>query len=240
MLATGKEVNMGELILKALTIEHLEEIVYLTHQLNPAMERTMLKEHQTAMFAFNNYTCFGVFKNNKLIGLCSGWLTVRIYSGKQLEIDNVIIDASMQSKGFGKKFLALLEDWAKINNCNTVELNTYLQNSGSHKFYFNQGYRILGFHFQKQFKMIINYNNRKFRPVSNTPNGETSGKTIFTYQQKGNILTSEYAGGKIKKGHLIGLVDENGNIEMRYHQINFNNELMTGICFSQPEFHGKR
>lgn len=39
----------------------------------------------------------------------------------------------------------------------------------------------------------------------------------------------------IKKGHLIGLVDENGNIAMRYHQVNQNDEMMTGICQSKPE-----
>ena len=82
---------------------------------------------------------------------------------------------------------------------------------------------------------MINYNNKKFRPISNTDNGETSSETIFNYKQVDNILTSEYSGGKIKQGHLIGLVDENGNIEMRYHQVGINNELMTGICKSIPE-----
>jgi hypothetical protein len=53
----------------------------------------------------------------------------------------------------------------------------------------------------------INYNNKKFRPVSNTDNGETSNETLFLYKQVGNILTSDYSGGKIKYGHLIGLVD---------------------------------
>lgn len=81
----------------------------------------------------------------------------------------------------------------------------------------------------------MNYNNKRFSPVSNTENGETSEDTIFEYKQTGCILTSSYSGGQIQKGHLIGLVDENGNIEMRYHQINKRGELMTGICFSKPE-----
>jgi hypothetical protein len=81
----------------------------------------------------------------------------------------------------------------------------------------------------------MNYNNKKFRPVSNTENGETSHETMFHYKQTGNILTSEYSGGKIKCGHLIGLVDSAGNIEMRYHQVNDKDELMTGICKSTPE-----
>ncbi|GAA4197509.1 hypothetical protein GCM10022289_04840 [Pedobacter jeongneungensis] len=82
---------------------------------------------------------------------------------------------------------------------------------------------------------MINYNNKYFRPVSNTENGETSAETIFKYQQTGNILTSAYAGGRIIYGHLIGLADENGQIEMRYHQVNDKGELMTGICNSRPE-----
>lgn len=82
---------------------------------------------------------------------------------------------------------------------------------------------------------MINYNNKIFKPISNSENGETSNETAFHYKQEANILTSEYSGGKIKKGHLIGLVDEEGNIEMRYHQINEKGELMTGICSSKPE-----
>lgn len=81
----------------------------------------------------------------------------------------------------------------------------------------------------------MNYNNKKFRPVQNSENGETSEETLFHYIQKGNILTSSYKGGKVKEGHLIGLVDENGVIEMAYHQINEDGILMTGVCTSTPE-----
>ena len=81
----------------------------------------------------------------------------------------------------------------------------------------------------------MNYNNKKFKPISNSDNAETTEATIFHYSQKNNILTAEYRGGNIVKGHLIGLVDEKGNINMRYHQVNQKGELMTGKCFSKPE-----
>ena len=79
------------------------------------------------------------------------------------------------------------------------------------------------------------YHNKRFKPVSNTDNGETSVETVFLYEQDGHILTSTYSGGQIVKGHLIGIVDQQGKIEMRYHQINTKGELMTGICTSRPE-----
>ena len=81
----------------------------------------------------------------------------------------------------------------------------------------------------------MNYNGKKFSPVSNTDNGEVDAETIFHYQQKANILTCEYAGNTIVQGHLMGLVAEDGSIDMRYHQVNKAGVLMTGICKSTPE-----
>ncbi len=81
----------------------------------------------------------------------------------------------------------------------------------------------------------MNYNNKKFKPITTTPNGETSEETMFHYKQHGDILTCEYSGGQIIKGQLIAKVDEVGNIDMRYHQVNTKGELMTGICNSKPE-----
>lgn len=81
----------------------------------------------------------------------------------------------------------------------------------------------------------MNYNNKRFRPIQNSKNGETSPETIFEYKQTGNILSSEYKGGQILSGHLIGIVNKDGTIDMRYHQVNTKGELMTGTCFSKPE-----
>ncbi|WP_299889426.1 n-acetylglutamate synthase [uncultured Lacinutrix sp.] len=82
---------------------------------------------------------------------------------------------------------------------------------------------------------MFNYNDKKFKAVKNTSNGETSDDTIFHYNQTENILTARYSGGRIVEGHLIGLVSPNGDIDMRYHQINDQGNIMTGICKSTPE-----
>ncbi|UTW63736.1 n-acetylglutamate synthase [bacterium SCSIO 12741] len=81
----------------------------------------------------------------------------------------------------------------------------------------------------------MNYHNKTFRPVETSENGEVGEETIFHYQQQDHILTCTYSGKSIRSGHLMGLVDPDGNIEMRYHQVNSKGELMTGICTSKPE-----
>lgn len=82
---------------------------------------------------------------------------------------------------------------------------------------------------------MIWYDGRLFRPVSTKGRSQTSGETIFQYSQKDDRLTGKYSGGEIELGHLIGLVDENGNINMRYHHLTHEGYLMTGKCKSRPE-----
>lgn len=83
--------------------------------------------------------------------------------------------------------------------------------------------------------MSINYNDRRFRSVSNSESGEVSAETVFHYHQNGSVVTADYSGGKIVQGNLIAIVDEDGSLDMRYQHINSDGELMTGICTSTPE-----
>lgn len=81
----------------------------------------------------------------------------------------------------------------------------------------------------------INYNGRVFRTVQNTANGEVNQATIFRYYQNGDSVWADYSGGGILVGHLIAVADANGQLDMRYHHINDQHEIMTGICKSKPE-----
>ena len=136
--------------LRELGRDDIERITDLTVLLNPDKPRELLESRQKEMFKLDAYKCFGFFDGEKLVGLSSLWTTVKLYSGKQLELDNVIIDSRLQSKGYGKIFFDLVETWAKDNDYETIELNTYVQNHRSHKFYFNLGFSIKGYHFQKE------------------------------------------------------------------------------------------
>ena len=82
---------------------------------------------------------------------------------------------------------------------------------------------------------MINYNGKTFRLVNSTVNGQVNNETLFYYTQKGNIVSAQYNGGGIVNGHLIAVAAADGKLDMRYHHINNNGEIMTGICLSEPE-----
>ena len=119
-----------------------------------AMKYSLTASHTLLeMVKLPNYTCFGLFLEDELVGISAGWTTVRIYCGKQLELDNVIIDSTLQSQGLGHYFINEIKDWSAQNEYKSLGLNTYVQNPRSHKFYFNEGFKILGFHFEKKVQL---------------------------------------------------------------------------------------
>ncbi|MDB5243244.1 MAG: n-acetylglutamate synthase [Spirosoma sp.] len=79
------------------------------------------------------------------------------------------------------------------------------------------------------------YDNKFFRSVTNTSNGEVSNETVFHYHQQGRVVWADYGGGGITKGLLIATMQDNDCLDMRYQHVNVQGELMTGRCYSTPE-----
>ncbi len=109
----------------------------------------ILRQRFSEMFT-QNYECVGVFDEQKLIGFSGMWFCTRHYSGRSVEVDHVYIDDSYRGKGLGKQFFEWIYAYVKGKGCEAIELNTYVQNHPSHKFYYNQGFKILGYHFVKK------------------------------------------------------------------------------------------
>ncbi|MCM4154783.1 GNAT family N-acetyltransferase [Gramella sp. AN32] len=114
------------------------------------LDEKILKERVEESMT-QNYECFGVFLNEKLIGVFGLWFMTRHYVGKSCEIDHIIFDDAYRNKGFGKKMLDFIEDYTKEKGCNAMELNSYVENFPSHKFFMNSGMVARGFHFLKKF-----------------------------------------------------------------------------------------
>ena len=113
------------------------------------VDKTVLETRISEMFS-QNYECIGFFLDDKLIGMCGLWFMTRHYVGKSIEIDHFYIEDAHRNKGFGKDFFKWLYLYAEEKQVKTIELNTYVTNHPSHKFYYNEGFNILGYHFLKK------------------------------------------------------------------------------------------
>ncbi|WP_372753895.1 GNAT family N-acetyltransferase [Mariniflexile sp.] len=136
--------------IKIINKESIEIVIPLVEKLNDyKIDFEVLKQRFSEMIT-QNYECAGVFDGKKLIGVCGLWFLTRHYAGKSLEIDHVYINDEYRNRGIGKEFFKWIYNYALAKGCNTVELNTYATNYASHKFYYNEGFNILGYHFVKK------------------------------------------------------------------------------------------
>jgi ribosomal protein S18 acetylase RimI-like enzyme len=137
--------------IKLISDKNLKSIIPLVTLLNPGTEETVLLSRMEEMIK-NDYQCLGVYDNEKLIGICGLWTLTKFYVGKHLEPDNVVIDPDYRNKGIGELMMKWVENYAREQDCDAIELNAYVENVKGVEFWKNLGYTVRGHHFQKLLK----------------------------------------------------------------------------------------
>lgn len=97
----------------------------------------------------HNYSQLAVFDHATCVAICGVWIGNKLWIGKYLELDNIVVKASYRSKGVGELIFRTLEQKALDENCNMLALDSYTGNFKAHKFFYNQGFGPKGFHFIK-------------------------------------------------------------------------------------------
>ena len=135
---------------KIIDKKNINSIIPLVQKLNGnKVSDEILKQRFSEMIT-QNYECAGIFDDKKLIGISGLWFCTRHYSGKSIEVDHVYIDDGYRGHGLGKQFFEWIYNYVKLKGCESIELNTYVNNYPSHKFYYNEGFEIYGYHFFKK------------------------------------------------------------------------------------------
>lgn len=81
----------------------------------------------------------------------------------------------------------------------------------------------------------INFDGKFFVVEQNSKNGEVGGETVFSYHQNQKMLWAEYSGGDIKKGFLLGVVNDDNSLDFNYEHINLSGDFKKGKCHSTPQ-----
>lgn len=165
-------------------------------------------------------------------------------------MNRVYVLPMYQGQGYGAKMMTFIED--KISE----EHDKVLIDSSlpALKMYIRRGYSFIEYkedivglgqvlcyqvmqkNIPQKNRVLYNLNNRVFKSVSNTENGEVSGETIFRYYQETDHIWASYSGGDIRKGFLIGKYIELDKIYFTYQHINKNKEIRNGKCRSKLEY----
>lgn len=95
----------------------------------------------------HRYGQVGVFEGNQCLGVSGYWLGTKLWCGKYLELDNVVVAEAHRSKGVGKLIFDYLLEKGQREGVTMLALDSYTSNFKAHKFFYNEGYAPCGFHF---------------------------------------------------------------------------------------------
>ncbi|MEZ4810996.1 MAG: GNAT family N-acetyltransferase [Allomuricauda sp.] len=141
-----------QLTLGWIPTENLKSILPLAYILNAEKISMQVLENRLMEMIPMGYRCIGVYDHERLVGICGVWVLNKLYAGKHVEPDNVIIDPDYQGQGIGNLMMEFLFNYAKEIGCEGTEVNCYMKNERGKKFWESQGYVTLGYHLIKKFE----------------------------------------------------------------------------------------
>ncbi|WP_223551228.1 GNAT family N-acetyltransferase [Aestuariivivens sp. NBU2969] len=135
---------------KILEKREIDLVVPLVYKLNQGRILVEVLKARFADMVNQNYECAVILEDGVAIGVSGLWYCTRHYSGRSVEPDHVYIEEAYRGNGLGKQFFEWIYNYVSEKGYEVVELNTYVSNYASHKFYYNEGFKILGYHFLKK------------------------------------------------------------------------------------------
>lgn len=85
----------------------------------------------------------------ELIAMCGYWIGTKLWCGKYVEMDNLIVKPEYRGSGLAVELFQRIEEIGKKAGCAKALLDTYVENFPSHNLYFKQKFFIRGYHFMK-------------------------------------------------------------------------------------------
>ena len=141
---------METISIQPLAADDLIAAAALLTQLNPETPAGVVGERLHTLLAdHSHYQLIGAFSAGKLVGVAGAWIATKIWCGRYLEIDNLVVDPGQRSSGIGSLLVRHLETIARERDCKLLVLDSYTTNRPSHRLYHRLGFEIWGFHFVK-------------------------------------------------------------------------------------------
>ena len=96
------------------------------------------------------YRIYGLYDNGTLYSVAGVIILTNFYYFRHLFVYDLVTRETGRSKGYGKRLLEYLEQFAAENHCVTVALESGLQREDAHRFYDRENYDRKSFAFAKK------------------------------------------------------------------------------------------
>lgn len=91
----------------------------------------LVKEAQTK----DQYKMAALYDNGKIVAVAGFKPMITLYYGRFVWVCDLVTEEKSRSRGYGKKLLTYVHEWAKENQYESVALSSGLQRTEAHRFY---------------------------------------------------------------------------------------------------------
>jgi ribosomal protein S18 acetylase RimI-like enzyme len=141
---------MQSIRIRPLLVDDFADAATLLTALNAETPTAVIAERLNTLLAdHSHYLLIGAFADDRLVGVVGAWIATKIWCGRYLEIDNLVVDPQHRSGGIGTRLIQHVETLAGQRDCKIIVLDSYAANRASHRLYHRLGYEIWSFHFIK-------------------------------------------------------------------------------------------
>lgn len=152
---------MSPVEIRTLTDSDLTGAARLLGILNPEVPPRVVEERLASLLREHpDYQIAGAFSAGSLVGICGGGMFTKVWCGKCLEIENLVVDPDARGTGIGAGLIEHFKAIAREHGCNVLTLDSYAHNRQSHRLYERHGFEPWSIHF--------------VNPIGNWTGGETT------------------------------------------------------------------
>lgn len=95
----------------------------------------------------NGYQLAFIKVNDQVVAVAGFCVSESFAWGKSLYIYDLVVDETMRSQKYGQHLFSWLIEYAKLHHCERLHLDSGVQRSDAHRFYFQQRMKIDCYHF---------------------------------------------------------------------------------------------
>ncbi len=129
---------------QAADMDALVDLLHLLFTLEAdfAFEATRQRRGLAMMLAANNAVILIAEAENRVIGMCSGQLTIATAEGgPALLVEDVVVNEAWQGQGVGRQLMQALGKWARSRNIERLQLLADRNNQAALEFYNKLGWQ---------------------------------------------------------------------------------------------------
>lgn len=139
---------MPAIEIRTLTRSDVHGIVRLLGILNPEVPPEVIESRLATLWEENqDYQIAGAFADGALAGICGAGVFTKVWCGKCLEIENLVVDPAFRGAGIGARLIEHFTAIARRRGCQVLTLDSYAENRASHRLYERHGFEPWSIHF---------------------------------------------------------------------------------------------